>query len=386
MSRIHSSAPAEDQAAVKTVGIVATASLPWLTGASIAPLYHGVHMKKRGYEVTLYLPWAPLDEQRKFLGPWTLRRPEEVRGYVRQWLPEFLRPFLPEIRLYPAWYSRLIKSVLSSKDLNTLVDDHDVIVLEEPEHLFWCQPWSAFRKGRQGVLGIVLTNYAAYHQHHVPRFFVDLLRAYSLGIMRRVCHRIIAIAPVEPRILAFDNSRVVPVNAVRSEFFRAAPPTRGTGCYFMGKLIPEKGLEEMFRGLGQAGVSGIDLFGQGDEDEVRQTAGRFGVTPMFRGETNRPWTDASPYRVFINCSRSEYFCTTTANALAMQQWVILPRHPSNEFFYPFENCLVYESFEQLCSHIGHALSHAPAHDPGVTALSWEKAADRLEGQILEMAP
>lgn len=368
----------------KGIGIVATASLPWLTGASIAPLFHGVYLKKKGYRVILYLPWTPPGEQKKFLGAWTLRQPRDLTGYLRLWLPEELRPFLPEIRRYPAWYSRLIKSVLPVKDLDTIVREHDVTVLEEPEHLFWCHPWSGFKRRRQGILGIVLTNYAAYHAHHLPDVFVRLLRAYSLVIMQRVCHRIIAIAPVEPRILAMENSRVSPVNAVRDEFFRPAPPARSKGCYFMGKLIPEKGLKEMFAGLGRAGVDRIDLFGNGEKEMVQKMAAAAGVTPVFMGETNQPWADASGYRVFVNCSKSEYFCTTTANALAMQQWVILPRHPSNRIFYPFKNCLTYRDADGLLACLSHALSCEPVHDPLVRSLSWEVAAGRLEREILAL--
>ena len=67
---------------------------------------------------------------------------------------------------------------------------------------------------------------------------------------------------------------------------------------------------------------------------------------FFPGVEHSPEAMA-PYWTFFNPSKSEVLCTATAEALAMGKYVILPVHPSNEFFYPFSNCLLYVTANEL---------------------------------------
>jgi digalactosyldiacylglycerol synthase len=85
------------------------------------------------------------------------------------------------------------------------------------------------------------------------------------------------------------------------------------------------------------------------------------------------------YKVFINPSISEVLCTTTAEAMAMGKFVIIPVHPSNTFFLKFPNCLAYRNKLEAVANIRWALTHdpeplSPAHQQ---ALTWEAATDRL---------
>ena len=68
----------------------------------------------------------------------------------------------------------------------------------------------------------------------------------------------------------------------------------------------------------------------------------------------------APHKIFLNPSTSEVLCTTTAEALAMNKFAIIPRHPSNDFFLQFTNCLAYDTLEECASHMAWALERAPA--------------------------
>lgn len=113
----------------------------------------------------------------------------------------------------------------------------------------------------------------------------------------------------------------------------------------------------------------------------------------------------------MNPSTSEVLCTASAEALAMGKFVILPSHPSNDFFgtslfvvdyspmlqciedshlpnafalwtyaAQFPNCLAYATKEEFVGNLYYAMTHSPEplSPEFLHALSWEAATERLE--------
>ena len=89
--------------------------------------------------------------------------------------------------------------------------------------------------------------------------------------------------------------------------------------------------------------------------------------------------DLPEQKIFLNMSTTEVLCTTSAEALAMGKYVVLPKHPSNEFFYQFPNCLAYEDLDDCVTKLQYALKHTPepVTDKYRHMLSWEGATERL---------
>jgi len=85
------------------------------------------------------------------------------------------------------------------------------------------------------------------------------------------------------------------------------------------------------------------------------------------------------HKIFINPSVTEVLCTTTAEALAMGKFAIIPYHPSNAWFKQFPNCLMYRNKWEFAANLRWALTHDP--EPLTPELahqfSWEAATDRF---------
>jgi hypothetical protein len=88
---------------------------------------------------------------------------------------------------------------------------------------------------------------------------------------------------------------------------------------------------------------------------------------------------AESYRIFLNPSISEVLCTTTAEALAMGKYAIIPVHPSNTFFLQFPNCLAYRNKFEFVANLRWALTHdpEPLTEAQARQFTWEAATERL---------
>ncbi|MBA0592402.1 hypothetical protein Gorai_009384, partial [Gossypium raimondii] len=124
------------------IAIFTTASLPWMTGTAINPLFRAAYLAKGGdRKITLVIPWLSLKDQKlvypdnaMFGSLW------EQESYIGQWLERrivFISDF--GICFYPGKFAVDKRSIIPVGDILEIIsnEEADIAVLEEPEHLTW---------------------------------------------------------------------------------------------------------------------------------------------------------------------------------------------------------------------------------------------------------
>jgi hypothetical protein len=135
----------------RSIHIVTTASLPWLTGTAVNPLLRALYFQRSrtaNGKVTLVIPWVVKRKERLQVYPdcdysdGKIGRKQQ-EDFIRKWIVEKAgmekESKTLRIQFYPATYQKKLGSILTLVDICSLIPAHDadVAILEEPEHLNW---------------------------------------------------------------------------------------------------------------------------------------------------------------------------------------------------------------------------------------------------------
>ncbi|XP_034709496.1 digalactosyldiacylglycerol synthase 2, chloroplastic [Vitis riparia] len=379
------------------IAIFTTASLPWMTGTAVNPLFRVAYLTKgREFKVTLVIPWLSLkDQELVYPNKITFKSPSEQEAYVRQWLGErtgFVCDF--SIKFYPGKFSRDKRSILVVGDITEIIPDEeaDIAVLEEPEHLTWYHHGKRWKTKFHLVLGIVHTNYLEYvRREKNGRLQAFLLKYINNWVVDIYCHKVIRLSAATqdlPRSIICNvhgvNPKFLEIGKRKNEHQQNGDRAFTKGAYYIGKMVWSKGYKELLKLLhdNQKELTGleVDLYGNGeDSDQVQEAAKKLELdVRVYPGHDH-----ADPlfhdYKVFLNPSTTDVLCTTTAEALAMGKIVVCANHPSNDFFKQFPNCRTYQDSSGFVKETLKALSEEPAQltDAQMHELSWDAATERF---------
>ncbi|KAF7050014.1 hypothetical protein CFC21_058436 [Triticum aestivum] len=377
--------------------VFTTASLPWMTGTSINPLFRAAYLAKDGSrDVTLVIPWLSLrDQELVYPNKIVFDSPLEQEGFVRRWIEERV-DFRPSfsIKFYPAKFSKEMRSILPVGDITECIPDEmaDIAVLEEPEHLNWYHHGRRWKNKFRRVIGVIHTNYLAYvRREKNGQVIACCLRYANTWVTRIYCHKIIRLSGATqdlPKSVVCNihgvNPKFLEVGRLKLKQLQNGEAAFTKGAYYIGKMVWSKGYRELLDLLSKyqsrLGDLEVDLYGSGeDSDEIRESAERLSLAVNVHPGRDHADPLFHDYKVFINPSTTDVVCTTSAEALAMGKIVICANHPSNEFFKQFPNCRIYNNDEEFVQLTLNALAEQPTPltDMQMYDLSWEAATDRF---------
>lgn len=293
------------------------------------------------------------------------------------------------------------------------------------------------------TIGIVHTNYKYYAEQHVTGLFsAPIVEAISAGLVCAYCDQVIKLSDVLQEY-AKHKEVVCNVHGIRTEFLDCASPDgngiyfigkllwakgldqllylqecykHSKGDYFPMDIFgsgPEKDeIQNAYRGtrsslLGSLSASSGSISIMSENSEERASSApkacnnaepkdSLAKMPTYWSSLQRRRLIGSPlpvqflgradhasigsvYKIFVNPSVSEVLCTTTAEALAMGKFVVLPEHPSNDFFRSFPNALFYSDAAEFVQQLSkaRATEPEPLNQDLRHLLSWEAATERL---------
>ncbi|XP_047319694.1 digalactosyldiacylglycerol synthase 2, chloroplastic [Impatiens glandulifera] len=379
------------------IAIFTTASLPWMTGTAVNPLFRAVYLAKNGdRKVTLVIPWLTLQDQAHvYPGNITFNSHLEQENYVRNWLEQrtgFTSTF--HICFYPGKFSLEKRSILAAGDITDIIPDEeaDIAVLEEPEHLTWYHHGKRWKTKFRLVVGVVHTNYIEYVRREKNMLQALVVKYINTWVVNIYCHRVIRLSAATQEL---PRSIICNVHGVNPKFLEIGKKKQDEkqqdgdkvftkGAYYIGKMIWSKGYKELLKLLAihQKDLTGleVDLYGSGEDSyAVQEAAKKLEITVKVHPGRDHADLLFHDYKVFVNPSTTDVVCTTTAEALAMGKIVVCANHPSNDFFKQFPNCFMYDNSKGFVEAIRKALREEPTplSDDHRHELSWEAATERF---------
>ncbi|XP_003575088.2 LOW QUALITY PROTEIN: digalactosyldiacylglycerol synthase 1, chloroplastic [Brachypodium distachyon] len=379
------------------IAVVTTASLPWMTGTAVNPLFRAAYLaKSEKQDVTLVVPWLCRSDQ-ELVYPYsvTFNSPEEQETYIRNWVDErlgFASNF--KISFYPGKFSKERRSILPAGDTSQFISSReaDIAILEEPEHLNWYHHGKRWTEKFNHVVGIVHTNYLEYIKREKNGALqAFLVKHINNWVTRAYCDKVLRLSAATQDL---PKSIVCNVHGVNPKFLKigdkltadreGGQQSFSKGAYFLGKMVWAKGYRELVDLLAKhkGDLEGfkLDVYGSGeDSQEVHSTARKLDLNLKFFKGMDHADDSLHRYKVFINPSISDVLCTATAEALAMGKFVVCAEHPSNEFFMSFPNCLTYKTSDEFVARVKEAMAREPQPLTPEERynLSWEAATERF---------
>nr|CAB3484483.1 unnamed protein product [Digitaria exilis] len=188
------------------VAIVTTASLPWMTGTAINPLFRAAYLaRSEKQKVTLVVPWlCKSDQELVYPNNITFGSPEEQETYIRNWLQErlgFEADF--KISFYPGKFSKERRRIIPAGDTSQFISskEADIAILEEPEHLNWYHHGKRWTDKFNHVIGVVHKNYLEYIKREkngaIQSFLVKHINNW---VTRAYCHKVLCLEEFVARV------------------------------------------------------------------------------------------------------------------------------------------------------------------------------------------
>ena len=372
------------------ISLISTATIPWFTGPSISSIERLNAIRNEGHKVTLYTPWVePKNQRIIFSKKLNFNNKEEHLSYIQDYLKKNNK-LIDNIKLYDSYYED--NSLYPLNSIDNMIEPCDVLVLEEAEHILWYQTFSSKPKKAKYIVGIIQSNYKERVKYLISPFNLKiqlyrlLLPYYNAYICGKNCDRIISVS----RSIEYKGNIIIArVNGVRDIFLQQQNHQFIKDFYYLGAVTWEKNLKELIEYCGICKIP-IDIYGSAINDnrstmeKIIKYSSEHGDYLSFQGSTIEPHKTLASYKTYISCSVTEGYCAVHTEAIAMGKFVIIARHPSNEFFYGYDNVLLFDNPQEFAQCIEYTLNNEPTplSKEELEKLSWKKATKILLSKFI----
>ena len=353
------------------IALINSVSLPIKTGPSFTAIERARYLAGQGHSVTLYYPYLYSEKiQKKVWG--RVFTPRRFLMFLKKQYGVFKCKNI-NIKLFDSRYSSVYRwftiKTNHLSDIYTANFDH--VVFEDPTCHLFLQVLN-FTIVKRSPIKTTFIHHTDYFRI-VPAFWTwmayqGVTRILTTFDLPNVHHILLSKTILPKKVRGHLAYSVLPVHAVRGNFFESNQLPRGNGVYMMGKL--DNRHKQFTTVLDWAkDICDLHMYGEGKDEKLLAEYPRC----IYHGSVDEVERALEGHSIYISVSALEGICTTTAEALVMNKYALILETECNEVFRGMSNVVFFKGEADFKRKLVALLAQQPQYEQHRKRFSWDCA-------------